>query len=56
VLLAQPLTIFLLSLVIFFLLTKNDLCQIQFKEDLGLLLAKKLLPLSFVEATFLKIE
>ncbi len=35
---------------------KNDLCQIQFKEDLGLLLAKKLFPLSFVEAPFLKIE
>jgi hypothetical protein len=34
---------------------KNDLCQIQFKEDLRLLIAKKILPLSFVETPFFRI-
>jgi hypothetical protein len=37
----------------FVLSNKNDLCQIQFKEDLRLLIAKKILPLSFVEHHFL---
>jgi hypothetical protein len=34
--------------------SKNDPHQIQFEEDLTLFIAKELMPLSFVEAPFLK--
>jgi hypothetical protein len=34
--------------------SKNDLHQIQFEEDLVLFIAKELVPLSFVDAPFLR--